>query len=45
VGSISFIANLPGAERARLLEDVRGLVTGSAVELRYDCGAHLYRKH
>jgi SAM-dependent methyltransferase len=44
VGSTSFIANLPDAEHAEVLREVRGLVTGASVELRYDSTAYLFRR-
>ncbi|MGD0083931.1 MAG: class I SAM-dependent methyltransferase [Acidimicrobiales bacterium] len=44
VGSTSFIANLPEAEHAEVLREVRALVTGESVELRYDSTAYLYRR-
>jgi SAM-dependent methyltransferase len=44
VGSTSFIANLPEAEHAAVLREVRALVTGEPVELRYDSTAYLFRR-
>lgn len=43
VASTSFIANLPSDEHDAVIQQVRGLVTGT-VELVYDCGVYLYRK-
>jgi ubiquinone/menaquinone biosynthesis C-methylase UbiE len=44
VASTSFIANLPPAEHADVLERVRELVSDDVVELAYDCTVYLFRK-
>jgi len=44
VGSTSFIANLPNAEHEQVLREVRALMTGESVELRYDSTVYLFRR-
>jgi ubiquinone/menaquinone biosynthesis C-methylase UbiE len=44
VVSTSYIANLPPGERASVLQQVRDLVTGSEVELAYDCQIYVFRR-
>jgi SAM-dependent methyltransferase len=43
VGSTSFIAALDDAERAKILELVRALVDGGAVDVPYVCEVHVWR--
>jgi SAM-dependent methyltransferase len=43
VGSTSFIAALDEPERARVLERVRALVDGGAVDVPYVCEVHVWR--
>jgi SAM-dependent methyltransferase len=43
VGSTSFIAALEEPERARVLERVRALVDGGAVDVPYVCEVHVWR--
>jgi SAM-dependent methyltransferase len=43
VGSTSFIAALDEPERARVLERVRALVDGGAVDVPYVCEIHVWR--
>jgi SAM-dependent methyltransferase len=43
VGSTSFIGALDDAERAKVLERVRALVDGGAVDVPYVCEVHVWR--